>query len=461
MNLQVNCPFCQMLLSVDTRFGGSQMQCPSCQQLFVVPAVPVAQPVAMPAVARPPVPGVQRPGAPSPQSRPRTQAAPPTVQSGTSGGPMKVIMLGLTAVMVAGLIYGGMRMLDSAKKKQNDGMELSAAAKAREEERLKKMREFRAEQDAEKKALENDILEWIAKRIGDEDKKVAEELTRECKAVMAEMDKLWADADSNNDPQDLREFWIEKLGKRIRENKIVFHWLGGKPVSALTDALFGPNREFSRPRGEVADFLASGQYRGSGTGFFVSSDGLIMTNAHVVDDAQEIDYRGTDGVIRKANVLKADRDADIAILRTKDGAARTWLPLDVTESRMGAGVFTIGFPNASIQGVEPKFTDGRVSSLSGIRDDKDRYQISVPIQPGNSGGPLVDMKTGSVVGVIVAILRREIGADNVSYAVKSRVAAGVLSRVSGKTDPASGDAPRDLEAMAAKVRAATVMLLVK
>ncbi|MBL9131312.1 MAG: trypsin-like peptidase domain-containing protein [Verrucomicrobiaceae bacterium] len=274
------------------------------------------------------------------------------------------------------------------------------------------------------------------------------------------MDKLWADADSNNDPKDLRAFWVEKLSKRIRDNKIVFHWLGGKPVSALTDALFGPNREFSRPRGEVADFLASGQYRGSGTGFFVSADGLMMTNAHVVDDAKEVDYRGADGVIRKAAVLKADKDADIAILKTKD-ASTTWLELDATEGKMGAGVFTIGFPNASIQGVEPKFTDGRISSLSGIRDDKDRYQISVPIQPGNSGGPLVDMKSGAVVGVIVAILSRESGADNVSYAVKSRVAAEVFKTVSPTVSAAGSSRAGDLEVMAAKVRAATVMVLVK
>lgn len=460
MNLQVNCPFCQMLLSVDTRFGGSQMQCPSCQQLFVVP-VPVAQPAVLPAAARPPAPGVQRPGAPSPQARLRTQAAPPTVQSAAPGSPMKAIMLGLTAVMVAGLIYGGMRMLDSAKKKQNDGMELSAAAKAREEERIKKMREFRSEQEDEKKALEKEILDWIAKRIGDEDKKVAEELTRECKAVIAEMDKLWADADPNNDPKDLRAFWVEKLTKRLQDNKTVFHWLGGKPIAALTDALFGSDRAPERQRGEMADFLASGQYRASGTGFFVSSSGLIMTNAHAVDDAKEVDYRGPDGVIRQATVLKADPEADIAVLRAKS-TSTAWLALDPAESRMGAGVFTIGFPNASIQGVEPKFTDGRISSLSGIRDEKERYQVSVPVQPGNSGGALVDVKSGTVVGVMVAVLSRRMGADNVSYAVKSRVAAEVLASVGGAEASKAPDANgKDLETLAASVRAATVMILVK
>ncbi len=353
-----------------------------------------------------------------------------------------------------------MQFLDSAKKKSSAGMELSAEAKAREAERLKAIRQLKEDQIAEKKELENLIKEWIAARIGDTDKRAAEELTRECNSIIQELDKLYADADSNNDPKDLRVFWVERLGKRIEGNKVIYHWLGGRPVASLLETLFGSDRPTTKPRGEVADFIASGEYQGSGTGFFVSADGLMVTNQHVVDDAKEVDFRGADGVIRKATVLKSDKDGDVAILKAKD-SPKSWLEVDPAESTMGAAVFTIGFPNADIQGVEPKFTDGRISSLSGIRDDKDRYQVTVPVQPGNSGGPLVDMKSGRVVGVIVAILSRRSGADNVSYAVKSRVAQGVLSAYAKTSAADSTAANLDVEAMAAKVRAATVMILVK
>jgi S1-C subfamily serine protease len=73
---------------------------------------------------------------------------------------------------------------------------------------------------------------------------------------------------------------------------------------------------------------------------------------------------------------------------------------------MGQSVFTVGFPNLSIQGVEPKFTDGRISSLSGVRDDQDSVQISVPIQPGNSGGALgrSEIRRGGRGGVLPVIL---------------------------------------------------------
>ena len=153
-------------------------------------------------------------------------------------------------------------------------------------------------------------------------------------------------------------------------------------------------------------------------------------------------------------------DDDVAVLKTKE-TARYWLPKATTEGTMGAAVFTIGYPNADIQGVEPKFTDGRISSLSGIRDDPDHYQITVPAQPGNSGGPLVDAKTGAVVGIVASVLRN--GADNVTYAIKIRVATALLKTIpdfkSGASAQTSGS--KEMEALAAEVRAATVLVMVR
>lgn len=128
---------------------------------------------------------------------------------------------------------------------------------------------------------------------------------------------------------------------------------------------------------------------------------------------------------------------------------------------MGASVFTIGFPNATLQGVEPKFTDGRISSLTGFRDEKDSYQVSVPIQPGNSGGPLVDMKAGHAIGITSAILG---GGDNVGYAIKGRVALGLIEGVpEAKNSLAASPMPAggDESAMIARVKSATVLVLVK
>ena len=95
------------------------------------------------------------------------------------------------------------------------------------------------------------------------------------------------------------------------------------------------------------------------------------------------------------------------------------------EAKLGDPVFTIGFPNTDVQGVEPKLTRGDINSLAGIKDDPRHFQISVPVQPGNSGGPLVD-SGGNVVGVVTMRLGdwrtlQLTGAlpQNVNYAVKS------------------------------------------
>ena len=101
-----------------------------------------------------------------------------------------------------------------------------------------------------------------------------------------------------------------------------------------------------------------------------------------------------------------------------DSSPDSWLNLSTDKINMGAEVFTIGFPNLTIQGIAPKFTDDRISSLSGFRDAPKGFQISVPVQPGNSGGPLIHYASGGVAGVINALLSRD-AADNVF--MRSRV----------------------------------------
>jgi S1-C subfamily serine protease len=85
----------------------------------------------------------------------------------------------------------------------------------------------------------------------------------------------------------------------------------------------------------------------------------------------------------------------------------------------GSEVFALGYPMADVMGSEVKFTDGKISSKSGIQGDTRVYQISVPIQPGNSGGPLFDME-GNIVGITSSGLNRDyFKSENVNYAIKA------------------------------------------
>lgn len=110
------------------------------------------------------------------------------------------------------------------------------------------------------------------------------------------------------------------------------------------------------------------------------------------------------------------------------------------EVQLGQSVVTVGFPNIDIQGFSPKLSKGEIAGLSGIQDDSRNFQISNPIQPGNSGGALVD-QYGNVVGVIVAKLNQQVAveftgtiAENVNYAIKSSYLLSFLESVPQLTD---------------------------
>jgi len=167
---------------------------------------------------------------------------------------------------------------------------------------------------------------------------------------------------------------------------------------------------------------------GSGTCFAVSPDGAILTAHHVVDDANEItvQFVGSDPV--PARLERDDPEHDLALLRV-DRPTPHWLPLAPPHSaRLGEPVFTLGFPVTDMLGDDPKYTDGAISALSGLEGRVSELQISVPIQPGSSGGPLVNER-GEVLGIVTSMaetdeFKRESGTvpQNVNWAVKSELA---------------------------------------
>lgn len=175
----------------------------------------------------------------------------------------------------------------------------------------------------------------------------------------------------------------------------------------------------------------------SGTGFFISPDGFIATNNHVIAGLNYIVVRSNGGEEYDAEVVRTDVANDIAILRV-DGYTFHTLPIRPSSTvRKGESVFTIGFPNVNIQGVESKITQGVVSSLSGIGGEPNSFQISVALQPGNSGGPLLDSK-GFLVGIASAKLnpsatfaRNGTLPESVNYAVKSNYLLELIATIPG------------------------------
>ena len=159
----------------------------------------------------------------------------------------------------------------------------------------------------------------------------------------------------------------------------------------------------------------------SGSGFALNL-GYIVTNYHVIENANKIIVRGVDGSLSKeysAEVIAQDKTNDLALIRINDPtySFEETVPyaIDYQMVDVGETVWVLGYPLTQILGNEIKLTNGIISSKSGYQGDVSSYQISAPVQPGNSGGPLFDSH-GNIVGIVNAGIP---GADNVGYAIKT------------------------------------------
>jgi S1-C subfamily serine protease len=165
----------------------------------------------------------------------------------------------------------------------------------------------------------------------------------------------------------------------------------------------------------------------TGSGFALSKDGLLATNAHVVQNSKKIEVVFTSDsstLIFSAKILLLDKNNDVALLSISDDKFKGFnsIPYGISEkAAIGSDAYTIGFPLNNVMGTAYKVTNGIVSSTSGINDDPRYYQITVPLQPGNSGGPLFD-KNGNIIGITSAKLNEKAvgtSVENVNYAIKS------------------------------------------
>ena len=160
----------------------------------------------------------------------------------------------------------------------------------------------------------------------------------------------------------------------------------------------------------------------SGTGFAITSNGLIVTNHHVIDGAKTIKVRGINGDFNRtysAQLVSSDKNNDLAILKIDDynfsNLGTIPYVIKPVAANVGDNIFVLGYPLRATMGDEVKLTNGIISSKTGFKGDITSYQISAPVQPGNSGGPLFDNQ-GNIVGIINA---KHALAENASYAVKA------------------------------------------
>jgi TPR repeat protein len=203
---------------------------------------------------------------------------------------------------------------------------------------------------------------------------------------------------------------------------------------------------------------------GSGTVFFVTTDGWLVTNAHVARAGSKAKVRLGDKLF-PAVVKQVDAANDLALIKV-DGQFNALAIERARSAALGVSVFTVGFPNPGLQGYSPKMTKGEISSIAGIKDDPRYFQISAPIQPGNSGGALAD-ESGNVVGVVSAMISDKAAIEttgaipqNVNYAVKSTYLLAIVESIpdaaKGLRDPVK---IQDFAAVQAVEKASAMVLM--
>lgn len=161
----------------------------------------------------------------------------------------------------------------------------------------------------------------------------------------------------------------------------------------------------------------------TGSGFAVTNDGWVLTNAHVVNSCQRVEIAN----MGKGEDIRIDNHNDLALIKLPNGAKTRPLYLRRDVIRLGEDIIALGFPLDGLLSDSIKMTTGNVSALSGVENDTRYLQISTPIQPGNSGGPVID-RQGHVIGVTTAGLSKSFAdetgfiAQNVNFAVRATVA---------------------------------------
>jgi S1-C subfamily serine protease len=199
------------------------------------------------------------------------------------------------------------------------------------------------------------------------------------------------------------------------------------------------------PRGEAGLPPAGQRPSSSGTGFVVA-ERQVLTNNHVVADCGRLVVRNAAGTRVPGRVAAADRRRDLALVVVPVDIGPALSFRDSPPVRRGESVVTYGFPLSGLLSSGPTLTTGDINALAGLRDNPANFQISAPVQPGNSGGPLLDSQA-NVIGVVVSKLNAAriaemTGGDipqNVNFAVKGTEALaflranGVQARTAGST----------------------------
>ena len=204
---------------------------------------------------------------------------------------------------------------------------------------------------------------------------------------------------------------------------------------------------------------------GTGTGFKVTDEGHVITNYHVAGRCQKILLLKPGEISIAAQLISVDETNDLALLKAEHFLGGTTAKFNAgSQPRAGSDIVVYGFPLAGTLSTSGNVVTGNITALSGMGNDSRLFQISAPVQPGNSGGPVID-RYGNIVAIIVSKLNvlamSKITGDisqNVNFAIKGNVATNFMEGVGVKFQTDSSITSLDTPTIAEKAQGFTYLV---
>jgi S1-C subfamily serine protease len=203
----------------------------------------------------------------------------------------------------------------------------------------------------------------------------------------------------------------------------------------------------------------------TGTGFKVTAEGHLLTNFHVAGRCRSLTVSRNGMIPMPATLVASDEQNDLALIKTAGNLDGPVAAFHAGPSpRAGTEIAVYGFPLAGLLSSSGNIVTGNITSLSGMRDNSNLYQISAPVQPGNSGGPVMD-KQGNIVAVVVSKLNAQLVAaaiddipQNVNFAIKGSIARNFLEGANVKYETGMTGPDLDTPSLAERAQAFTFMI---
>lgn len=212
-----------------------------------------------------------------------------------------------------------------------------------------------------------------------------------------------------------KEIWIKWMPERVAKNvgssvgvKVIVKKDESKPKPKKQE----PKKKETKPSQDDNKIVAAA----SGTGFFVSKKGHIITNHHVIEscDANKVSYNGK---LMNTNTIAVDRMNDLAILKANLNPVKVY-PVSNVDAQLLEDVIIAGYPLGKKVSAAIKTSKGSITSLAGYGDNYSEFQTDAALNQGNSGGPIINQK-GNVVGVAVANFGKKEGIESFNFGIKS------------------------------------------